>query len=589
VHRAIVVALLATSCLARNHRVERRGGDEDGGTSLVLAPPRVVDHWLDVGDGPVEYTVTVTRPNNADFRVDELTTELAWLETSWLTEGSRSAHILRLIVDPTQFFAAIETASVAIISGDEQGTLELEMRALGPPRVHVGPTSDGCRRAGATACDYSGTGGLYDATRAIGPGTRIILYAGATQTFYDGPVSLPANTWLGPPRDIGPTQVVIRCDNPGGTPSGTIELAGDNSRIHGITVAVGSDCGHVFSAYPGRVAADATGGHLIERILGFAYAPPVWGSNGIEEPFRLGPDSTLRNSRFFGYFQTFDFAEAHRSRVLNNTFVIFESRGGLDVSGVAGLTVANNIFLLTRGGIDTPIFSGSPETVGLTLTGNVAEHEAGWAEGLDHPSNIVQADGRGVLNLESPLTPLFLSDAQVPAELTVAAEGTSLDGVAIDGMTTVLPGASQARSANRTPRRTVVRVGEDDCDGTPCNIHKDIIEEIQAAVWSAWPGSTIEIYPSSTAYAGNAVIPWTLTIRGMGAEGDVVLADGRESQALQDAGHWSHGSILAVLGFATATCSSSRAASRSSLTATTATSPPAPSPSTAASFLSVST
>jgi hypothetical protein len=124
-----------------------------------------------------------------------------------------------------------------------------------------------------------------------------------------------------------------------------------------------------------------------------------------------------------------------------------------------------------------------------------------------------------------------------------------MDAVTIDGQTNILPGAFQGRSALSTPRRDTIRVGDADCGGSPCDVTASQGSEIQRAVWTAWPHATVEIYPSSTAYAGNAIISWPMTVLGAGPQPeDVVLQSNEENPEWAHYNLWStHSSLLTVL------------------------------------------
>ena len=71
--------------------------------------------------------------------------------------------------------------------------------------------------------------------------------------------------------------------------------------------------------------------------------------------------------------------------------------------------------------------------------------------------------------------------------------------------------------------------------------------EIQKAVWLAWPGATIEIFPSATPYAGNAVVTWPVTLIGAGSgttPEDVVLESREEDTILTTSNAWLHRAII---------------------------------------------
>jgi hypothetical protein len=124
----------------------------------------------------------------------------------------------------------------------------------------------------------------------------------------------------------------------------------------------------------------------------------------------------------------------------------------------------------------------------------------------------------------------------------------SLDGVDLATAADVRPGAYQLPSALSLPRRTVVRVGAGDCGAAPCDVDASVDNEIQRALWSAWPGSVVEVYPAAAAYAGNAVIGWPVTLRGVGDDPEaIVLRSREEDPLLLDFDTWRHESVLTVL------------------------------------------
>jgi hypothetical protein len=89
------------------------------------------------------------------------------------------------------------------------------------------------------------------------------------------------------------------------------------------------------------------------------------------------------------------------------------------------------------------------------------------------------------------------------------------------------------------PRRSVITVGEAMCGGVPCDVTKSFDNELQRAVWSAWPGAVVEIYPSGTPYAGPVVVSWPVDLRGTGSQpDDVVIERDLEDEILTDSGLW---------------------------------------------------
>jgi hypothetical protein len=146
----------------------------------------------------------------------------------------------------------------------------------------------------------------------------------------------------------------------------------------------------------------------------------------------------------------------------------------------------------------------------------------------------------GAFEAESPRAPFILSDSAHVASDGGLAQGTSLDGIALGNASPRLPGAYQQRTPLSLPRRTTITLGENMCGGSACDVNKGFDNELQYAVWSAWPGSTVEIYPSASPYAGTATISWPLTVRGTGADAQaVVLRRLIEDSFLDGHGVWS--------------------------------------------------
>ncbi|MBW1872406.1 MAG: hypothetical protein JRJ19_10095, partial [Deltaproteobacteria bacterium] len=441
--------------------------------------------------------------------------------------------------------------------------------AGGCPEYHIGPIADSCPHndptgSPTTVCDFEGLDGLEDAAVAAPvEGARFYLYdeLGTPTGFAACSVNIPANSYLGVAQDIDPANVVLACMS-GSSSNGIIELNGDNIHVERLTIVNLAGTHNAITAWPASDEPEnATAGHLIENVLGAALHSEYLGGNSIVEALKLGSDTTVRNCHFYGHYENqWEMTYVNNTRFINNTFVYFQQAGTPSVrpdpdppedsiQGTDGIVFVNNVFLsLTRQ--EGNMLLGDDTTSNLVVAGNVIEGYTETVIDLD-PANLtndVQGNILGQAELESPYVPKFLTDStQQPGGL-VEGEGVSLDGVSIEGRSDILPGAYQLRSSRSGPRRMTVRVGNANCGANTCDVDVSEDNEIQRAVWNSWPGGTIELYPYDS-YAGNAVIPWGLTLTGMGDQPeDVVLISAEEDPLWSAIEMWErHNSILTAL------------------------------------------
>jgi len=428
----------------------------------------------------------------------------------------------------------------------------------GCPDIHIGPAADTCPHddggGPVTTCDYTGETGLAEAAAAApAAGANFLLYddLGSPAGYVACSLDIPGESHLSAAPGVDFHNVHIYCDVPDDE-NGTLHLAGDGVHIDWLTFVVTAGTRTTLSAWDLNTDPSiTTGGHLIENVVSMALQPEVCGSNSIQEPFYLGPDCTLRNSHIWGYFENdWRWTNVHRTRVVNNTFIIFQQEGDTsDIIGVSDLTVANNVFGVFAS-TEPLMMSADATTTGLTVAGNVLEGYQDIVAG--DTASVVQDNILGQLEVESPYVPLFLSDSTQTqtAGTVVPGEGVSLDGVSIEGRTDMLPGAFQNRSSLSLPRRTTIKVGErNNACGGRCDFIQSDDNEIQLAAWTVFPGGTVEVYPSTDPYAGNVIIGWPIDIVGMGAQPeDVVLQSLDEEPDWSFYGLWGgHGGIISVI------------------------------------------
>ncbi|MBW1871471.1 MAG: hypothetical protein JRJ19_05365, partial [Deltaproteobacteria bacterium] len=450
------------------------------------------------------------------------------------------------------------TTEICDVNNDCQYT----PNAGGCPEYHIGPAADTCPHidsgGGPTdVCDYSGSDGL-DLAVAAAPveGARFFIYdnLGSPTEYLSCQVPIPANSYLGAGPGVDPNNVMIACEwTDVGDSNGVIALAGDNIHIERLTIIVQGGAKTAISAR--LIEGDPTptsSGHLINNVVAVAVYPELWGHNSIQEPLYLGPDMTVRNNHFLGYFEnSWNFLYANNTRLINNTMVYFQRCGGeWDVNGTTGVVIANNV-VLSLNHEEPLMILGDLTTTSLTVTGNVFEGFTAMIAGVDpgDVSNVVQDNDLGQAELESPWDPFFLANSTQNTGPIVPGVGTSLDDIDIEGQTGILPGAYQARSLRSGNRRMTVRVGDGDCGLNSCDFDASQDNEMQKAVWASWPGGTVEVYPSANPYAGNALMGWGVNIIGVGDQPeDVVLQSAEEDFIWSYYDLWErHESILTAL------------------------------------------
>jgi hypothetical protein len=413
--------------------------------------------------------------------------------------------------------------------------------AGGCPTFHIGPATDTCRRpdpgGGETlACDFTASDGLTAALAAApAEGARFLLYdnLGGPAT-YRGPFDVPGNSWIGAAPGSEPTQVRVRSD---AGPNGALRLRGDGIHVTRLFILVEADGHFAISAWPvNNNATGATGGHLIQGIRTFAADPELVGVNSVGFPLALGPDCVVRQCHFYGHFDLgLNAAAAPRLRFVHNTFVSYQPVDTqIDATGSEDVVFAHNL-VLSLASLAPQLIQGDTRTRGLRVHGNLLEGFAEAVAGLDplEPSNRVTDNLVAPAQLESPHRPLFLADADQRAPGELPGEGVSLDGVDLTGVSDFWPGAFQAQSEARLPRRMLLRVGQGDCGGQPCDLDARAVDhEIQLAAWSSWPGGRIEVYPAAGTYCGLAVLGWPVEIVGMGDQPEDVVLDNRGEDPL---------------------------------------------------------
>lgn len=432
--------------------------------------------------------------------------------------------------------------------------------AGGCPSYHIGPVADGCPHldeAGlpTSVCDYTGDSGLEQAVAdAPAEGASFFLYDDDGQPFWFHACTLdiPGSSLVAAATGVERRNVILSCPPTSTGQNGILHLDGDDIHIKDVTFVNLSGSNAAISTWPLLSQQDgASEGHLIENVIGMALQPEVVGYNSIEEPLRLGSHTTVRNSHFFGFYEnSFRLAGLQDVRLVGNTLVYFQKAGSpITVEDSSGVVLANNLVLSLTNQLDA-LVTGSGQTTGLVVSGNVVEGFAELVTGLDPDdnSNLVQDNSLGPAEVESPLVPLFLADSTQLTSPLVAGEGSSLDGQLLEGRTGLLPGAYQQRSQLSGPRRMIIRLGDDNCGVNPCDFTPADDNELQLAVFSSWPGGTIEIYPYID-YAGDAIVPWGLDIIGQGGSASQVVLTSREEDPLwSQAEMWQrHAALLVVL------------------------------------------
>lgn len=523
--------------------------------ALVASPNSFEEHWASLRSNLV-FETTITREDG--YRLPGLSASSVadWAVVSAPVAIDAYSATITITVDTRDLAAGSHGTAITVYGDDAYSIpaiIDVDIRAV--PHYHVGPSPRTCHHTDdflgdIDTCDYYGDEAIIDAALdMVATGGRILIYAdGSSPARYAGPVEVFGDTWISPSAGFTRDDVLVM--STGG--ESTFMLSGDNIHLQDITILNGCGSQGAVMAWPAyNEPSGATEDHLIEGIVGLAFCPEILGGNSLTEPLRIGPTNTIRNSMFVGYYEgSIDLSEASGARIVNNTFVHYQNTGGLwDVSGGADLVIANNVVAILTRSIST-FLTASAGTSGLTLADNYVEGVSSLGEGLDlvWMPGPIEGNVVGEVELESPMNPLPLSDSAQRAGLVVSGEGVSLDGVDLSSVAELRPGAFQLPSTLSLPRRATIRVGSGDCGGSGCDVTASEDNEIQRAVWSAWPGGVVEVYGSGTPYAGNAVISWSITLRGMGASPeDVVLESGEEDELLLDFSLWRHDSVLTVL------------------------------------------
>ncbi len=421
------------------------------------------------------------------------------------------------------------------------GTLEFNLNVL--QGVHIGPFREGCSRPGLGGqtlrqCDYAGRNGLQNAMRTNDPQAplHIVFYGtGAGRTAYLA-ASIPGGSRLNPSLGTPPDHIELWC-----TGQNRLRFSGDGAWMYGLTVVARENCSEPIATEPN------TGSHLVENVRIFGAAPETFGANSIHGPFKLGEGSTIRNSHMFGYIENSLFDVSSGSRLIGNTIVYYQApHQAIELEGREDITIANNVFVsLSRR--RSVLFSADDRSTRVVIEGNAMEGFDQVITGLapGDPSNRVDANIVAPVELDAPSAPQFLSDSSQRVLGGIQGEGQSLDGVDLAGRTNLRPGAYQVDATRTLPRAKTIRVGAGNCGASPCDVSADEENEIQKAVWRAWPGVDIEIFPASEPYAGNAVVSWRLNLIGMGgAASEVVLQSREEDETLAENGTWSRRALL---------------------------------------------
>lgn len=414
---------------------------------------------------------------------------------------------------------------------------------------HVGPIEGSCTHevdgVPTDECDWVGPYALRIAVATLevegGHGLVVMHDNNGVTASYVGGIDVPGDITIRAADGLSPNAVRVFSQDS----SGTLRLRGNDVHLEGFTVVCRSGGEWAIAVREDLdTQGTETGGHLIERMVMVASRPENVGSNSIEPVFQsIGPDTVIRNNHMWGYFEgTLDMRFATDGVFSHNTLLYYQ-RGGnpaIDATQVDGLEISNNVFASLTGPEET-LVAADDSTLGLVLVGNAAEGYANVLGGLETiDPDVTYADNtNGPLELESPRNPLVLVDSTLSASAMGVASGTSLDGTDLGGATQRIPGAFQTRSVLSLPRRSVITVGDAMCGGTPCDVTKSFENELQRAVWSAWPGSVVEVYPSGTPYAGPLVVSWPIQLRGMGSQpDDVVIRRQFEDEILTNDGLW---------------------------------------------------
>lgn len=425
---------------------------------------------------------------------------------------------------------------------------------------HIGPASGTCPHevdgVPTDECDWDGDYALRIAAATLeldGGGGLIVMHDNSGETAsYVGGLDVARKVTIRAADGLPPDAVRVFSQDT----SGVFRLRGDGVHLQGFTIVTRANAewaiamreeleGETQEREASHSEGTETGGHLIENLVIAATPPENVGSNGIESVFQsVGPRTVIRHNHIWGYFEGWlDLRAAAGSVLSHNTVLYYQAFGGpaLDATDVDGLEISNNVFAsLTRPA--EAFVEVNDSTSGLVVVGNVLEGFEQGLAGADllDPDVTYGDDMPGLLQMESPHDPRPLNGSTQFASAMAVSEGTSLDGVDLASpLEAVVSGAYQMRSELAGPRRTVITVGPQMCGSAPCDVTQGVDNELQRAAWLAWPGSTVEVYPSGTPYAGPVVVSWPIDLRGKGDRPEeVVIARQPEDRVLLEDQTW---------------------------------------------------
>lgn len=543
-------------------------GDDVVTTATLVADPSRLEHLVDDGDrasaGSLE--TIVRRSDTKTLGALVAVPTVAWLSPAIVPLAGETEAKLVIAITADQLSWGINEAKVTVSGEAGNDVLPVEVvvsiavtrlpHATGV--LHVGPTANGCPRddggAIVTACDHFGAGGVLAAADAASVERQsdaasvidILVYGNADPTvpaLYDGAIYLEGAHLRGAPgQDAAAVEIV--CGGSFGLYG--VELRSDGAFVERLSFTMLRGCGAALIAWTTQSDPTApTTGHFIDAVIVRALRPEHHSVNGIEAPFYIGSDTVVRNSYFYGYLETgFELSGTHDVRIVNNTIVTYQGMGapGFTVSGATGLIIANNVALNLSGPPRPFVDASSTAPSSLTITDNIAFGFTTIATSNVHAgtSVLVESNLSTREELVSPLTPKLAQDRTHTTSGRVRESGRSLDGVDLQSVSEALPGAFQIRAPGRA-QTDRVNVGwtQDTCDG-PCDFTSSTPNAIQKAVWSAWPDEKVQVYPEAPglSYAGNAVMSWGVTLRGMSEGMPVSLAYAEEDPELQRRHLW---------------------------------------------------
>lgn len=549
-------------------------GGEPAPGMLQADPPFYEASWVPRGETRA-FSIQVRGGDDVDLEglTATATGATSWLDCS-LSGTGPTTRTLSCTAETDALAGRVADAIRLTAPGAAEARVPITLRVF--RTLHVGLRANTCPHeiapGGSTsnACNFVGSdffeGGdaVINAVANIAPFDRLVIHDNlGTPAFYFVPggsgLRIPRDSWLTAAPTADPQDVVLQCKN-----ARALQLIGDRVRVEGFTIAAGSGCFPTITTWPGLEPVDGTGGHRIDRMVIAALYPERYGGNNIQTPLALSEDTYVSNSHIYGYWEGVgDLSFADRSEIFSNTFVFFQHLPAFNFAsepsatilarGVDGLKIANNVFVaLPRA--DGPLVRADFRTTALLFEGNVTEgYPLPIVDGHDvtDPSHQIEADPQTTAELESPLRPVFLADAEVRSSDEAYGLGRSLDGVDWEeGVPPRVPGAFHNRSTLTLPRRAALTLGEVGCTPPECDLSASELNEVQRAVWSLWPGGVLDISPGT--YAGNFVVSWPISIRGTGTDpGDVRLLYVNEDALLTNMGLWeNHRALATVTGCA---------------------------------------